>query len=78
MGTLHSEQIGDLAAALAQAQSRYPPIVKDQTAQVDSQKGGYSYRYANLATVLDSIRGALSASGPALAQPIVQNETGLL
>jgi hypothetical protein len=77
MRTLHSEQIGELAAALAQAQSRFAPIVKDQTAQVESPKGGYSYRYADLATVLDSIRGALAASGLALAQPIAQDEIGL-
>lgn len=55
-----SEQINELAAALAKAQSEIQNVAKD--------KAGYGYKYADLASVLDIARPALSKNGIALIQ----------
>jgi hypothetical protein len=59
-----SEQINELATALAAAQATYPPIGKDKTAKA----GSYSYDYADLATVLEAVRPALAKQGIAVVQ----------
>jgi ERF superfamily len=45
------DQPASLAAALAELQTQLPHIGKDETARVKSDKGSYSYSYADLATV---------------------------
>ena len=64
-----SEQIGDLAAALAKARAAFRPIGKDKTAKINSTKGSFSYSYADLATVVDATASALAANGIAVLQP---------
>ncbi len=74
-----SEQINELAAALAAAQGEFPPIPKDCVAKIQTKKGGsYSFRYADLDTVLSTVRPVLSRHGLALVVDIetVRNEAG--
>lgn len=63
-----SQDIGELAAALAKAQGSFAVVAKDREAKVQSDKGNYSYGYATLASVQASTRPALSANGLALTQ----------
>ena len=65
-----SEQIGQLAAALALAQAKFRAIGKDKTAKIQSQKGSFSYTYADLATVVEATRLALSEQGLSVLQPV--------
>jgi hypothetical protein len=74
-----SEQINELAAALAAAQGEFPPIPKDCTAKIQTKKGGsYSFKYADLDTVLSTVRPVLSKHGLALVVDVysVKNEGG--
>jgi hypothetical protein len=57
--------IGQLAAALAKAQSQFDDLVKGATAKV----GAYSYDYATLADCLAAVLPSLNANGIALMQP---------
>lgn len=71
MQALHSEQIGELAIALAAAQSEFTAIERRFTAKVKSKKGedsSYTYKYADLDTVLQAVRPALSNHQLALMQ----------
>ena len=54
-----------LAAALAAAQAAMPPVVKDRVAKIGP---GREYRYADLATILATVRPVLGAHGLALTQ----------
>lgn len=65
-----SEHTNEIAAALAAAQAKFKPIAKNRTAKIESQKGSYSYDYADLADVIEATREGLSANGLALTQPI--------
>lgn len=64
-----SETIGALASALSAAQARLAPVWKSKTAKIKTRQGGeYSYSYADLSAVWDSIREPLSANGLAIIQ----------
>jgi len=64
-----SPTIAALATALAKAQAAFTSIARARTADVQSKTGAsYSYRYAELCTVLDAVRGALAANGLAIVQ----------
>lgn len=65
-----SNEIGELAAALAKAQATFKAVGKDKTAKIQSAKGSFSYAYADLATVIDCTRPALTANGLAVMQPV--------
>lgn len=65
-----SENIGQLAAALALAQAKFRAIGKDKTARIASQKGAFSYTYADLATVVEATRMALTEQGLSVMQPV--------
>lgn len=58
-----SEQINDLAAALAKAQGAMDHASKDRT------NPAFKSRYADLASVVDACRPALSSNGIAVVQP---------
>lgn len=61
---LHSEQINELAAALAKASANFPVIERGCTAKVRTKSGSeYSYDYADLDDVLRSVRGPLAEHG---------------
>lgn len=66
---LSSPTIGQVACALAAAQAELSNPAKDKTAKVTSTKGNYSYDYADLAVVLETIRPVLSKHGIAVVQP---------
>lgn len=58
----HSEQLGDLAAALAKAQA------KVKGAKKDAQNPHYKNDYADLASVWDACRDALTSNGLSVVQ----------
>jgi hypothetical protein len=70
-----SEQINELATALAAAQKMYTPVKKAKTGLIEgvSRKTGkpysYEYKYADLADVLQMALPALSANGLSFSQP---------
>ncbi len=64
-----SGKVDGLMAALAKAQGELRNPVKDKTATIASDKGRYSYDYADLASVLDVVRPVLSKHGIAILQP---------
>ena len=66
----HSEKIDELAAALAKAQAKYGDVTKGRTAKIASQKGAFSYHYADLGDAIDATRAALTDNGIAVTQPV--------
>lgn len=70
-----SETIGELSAALTNFQKAVPKITKNKTANVPTKSGGnYSYKYADLADIWDSIRGHLADNGlSAIQTPTTQS-----
>ena len=64
-----SEAIDQLAAALPLAQAKLGRIITGETAQVKSDKGSYSYKYADLADALEVIRPPFNEHGIAIIQP---------
>jgi hypothetical protein len=68
-----SEQINELAAALAKAQAEITAAEEDRTAKVQSDRANYTYGYATLASVWDACRGPLSKHGLSVVQtPVAQ------
>lgn len=66
-----SDDIGELFAALAEAQGEFGPIERTLTARIKSKREGgadYSYSYAPLSEVLGAVRPALSKHGLAVMQ----------
>jgi hypothetical protein len=65
-----SAEIGELAKALAAAQGEFPDIPKLCTAKVKTRTGGeYTFKYADLDTILGLIRPILSRHGLAITIP---------
>jgi hypothetical protein len=73
---IRPEIVSKLADALSRAQGEFPAIVKDKTAKVKSDKGSYEYQYADLASVIDAVRGPLAKHGLAYTQLIKLREDG--
>ena len=74
-----SEEINELATALAKAQGSFRPAIKDSSAKIQSRKEGganYSYKFADLAAVVECCRDALSANGLAVLQPPESSSDG--
>jgi len=71
-----SASIGRLALALSKAQGEMKAPGKDRTAKIPGKdgKGGYEYRYADLADVIEACRPALSKNGLAVVQPMSQRD----
>lgn len=51
-----------LAAALVEVQRQLPTLARDKVAKVESQRGSYSYKYVDLASVQDAVMPLLSAN----------------
>lgn len=71
-----SEQIGDVAAALAAAQGELPIVEKNKTGKVSgvSKSGAkyeYSYKYADIADVYAAALPVLSKHGLCVVQPTI-------
>jgi hypothetical protein len=61
-----SPEIHELVTALAQARSLFPPIARNKTVAVKSDRGAYTFSYATLDEILDRITPVLGAHGLAL------------
>ncbi len=72
-----SESIKEIGAALAKARAGFHPVVKDRVAHVKSDKGSYSFAYADLSSVIDAVRGALSDNGIAVVQGTATGPEGV-
>lgn len=68
-----SEKIDEIAAALANFQNNVPTIAKNKTAG----SGSYSYKYADIADVLTSIRSKLAENGLSVSQ-MPENENSVV
>ena len=69
MTTTMSEPADPLAAlnaALARAQGEFKPVPRDK----EVKTGSYAFRYAELGTILETIRPVLSKHGIAVIQPL--------
>jgi hypothetical protein len=64
----HSDDINELAAALAKAQGQFSNVKTSEKARITSDKSSYEYTYATLADVLDMIRQPMDAHGLSLSQ----------
>lgn len=73
-----SEKLGELSTALAKAQADLRHPAKNRTAKILSAKGNYSYKYADLADVLDCIRAPFSKNGLAIAQTVATENAGVV
>jgi len=73
---MKSDQINELASALAKAQGAMRAAVKDSTVRVLMKSGGsYTAKFATLASVFDAIREPFAANGLSITQlPSVQIE----
>jgi len=60
--------LGELVKALALAQAAIAPPKKGKTASIKSEKGNYTYSYADLADVIECYRKPLSDNGLAIVQ----------
>lgn len=64
-----STDIANLVKALKEFQKVAPKIEKDKTANVPTKNGSnYSYKYADIASIWDKIRGNLADNGLAVIQ----------
>lgn len=66
-----SEQIADLAAAMAKAQAAMKPAVKDQT------NPHFRSKYADITAIWESIRGPLTSNGLAVLQDCENHGAGI-
>lgn len=64
---MQSEQINEISKALAEAQVELTNPQKNKTAKA----GSYSYKYADIADVLDCVRPVLAKHGIAVSQPTI-------
>ena len=76
--TGHSEQLNELAAALAKAQAKLNTAEADGVGHVGSATNGRSYRYATLASVWGTIRQPLTSHGLAVTQTCEPSNRGEL
>lgn len=70
-----SEQIGELAKALAEAQGKFTFALKASTADMGA-KGGRR-KYADLQSVIDAVKPELTAHGLAVVQASMPNPNGI-
>lgn len=63
------EALAKLFGALAAATSEFTPIHKNRQVTIKSEKGSYSFVYAELSESIDATRPALAKNGLAVVQP---------
>jgi len=72
-----SEQIDQIATALAVAQGQFVNPPRNREVEVQMKAGGkYSFTYATLDTVMDMVRGPLAANGLALCHSLAEDDKG--
>lgn len=73
-----SEQIADLAAALAKAQGQFGNVPKNREVTVKTKTGGtYKFKYATLDAIGDSIRKPLADNGLSYIQAVAKTDAGM-
>lgn len=75
----HSDDLTKFAPAFIKAQANMGAVIKDNTANIPMKSGGkYSYKYADLGSVLDAAVPALQSQGIAVIQgPLtIDGQTG--
>jgi hypothetical protein len=66
-----TENLGELAAALAKAQTEFPTIHRDKTVTVKTKTGGsYTFSYAPLDSILSAVRVPLAKNGLVVIQTL--------
>lgn len=76
---IRSDSIANLAAALAKAHATFPPLTKNRSVTVRPREGApYSFDYATLDHIMDSIRGPLAAHGLAILHTLDAQDGGAL
>lgn len=65
-----SDQINELAVALAKAQALIKQPAKTRTATIKSDKGSYGYKYADLPDIIDAYRQPFSDNGLSIVQSV--------
>jgi hypothetical protein len=73
-----SDAIDQLLPALCAARAAFGPIPKNQTATVRSDKGNYSFKYADLGAILDVVTPPLTANGLLLVFGLQDTPDGTL
>lgn len=70
-----SEQINELATSLSKMQGAVGPVVKNKTAKIFSKRTNtsFSYSYADLAGIWETIRRPLSDAGLSICQTFADN-----
>ena len=76
--TGHSDQLNELAGALAKAQAQLDTAEADGVGHVGTATNGRSYRYATLASVWDAVRKPLGEHGLAVVQTCEPSNRGEL
>lgn len=75
---LKSDSIKEISAALAKAQALFPEIPKDKVVKVKLKSGGeYTYKYAELSSIVNATRKPLADNGLSFSQTIGENEKGM-
>lgn len=73
-----SEQINDIAEALAKAQSAIKAVPRDKTVTVKTKTGAsYKFAYAPFETIVEAVRKPLGDNGLAFIQATTRDESGL-
>lgn len=73
--TNRSEQINELADALASAQGEFPSVERNRSVSVRMKTGGeYEFEYATLDNIIKSVRPAMSKHGLAFTQMVVGSD----
>ncbi len=73
---MSTEKSHGLAAALSKFQGEMPSVGKTKTAQIKSDKGSYSYKYADLGDVVDAAYPIMSRHGLAFSAKPTLNDSG--
>lgn len=74
-----SEQINDLAAALAKAQGAFVNPERNREVEVKTKDGRkYKFRYATLDNIMDMVRKPLADCGLSFIQTLTRRESGSL
>ncbi len=69
-----SEQLNELAAALAKAQAAIKQPVKARKATIKSDKTSYSYSYADLPAIIEAYRAPFAEQGLSIIQSVRTEE----
>ena len=75
-----SESVAKIAPALVSAQAAIRAVVKDKVGRIPGKDGkqGYEYRYSDLGSVIDHVRGPLNTAGIAFLQAAARDQGGII